>query len=292
VGRLTSRHKSFLAAEFPGHCNFDKRERRFYSHDVAAIPNLIKPLVGDTIPDGIVQPENEEDLVTLVNFAIKNGIKLTPRAKASSGYGGVLPVRQGLVIDFFRINRVLDIDKKNLTATVQPGVVWEKIDAALEKVGLDLKLYPSSYPGSTVGGWLAQGGTGIGSFESGWFRDNVVSARVVLGDGTVKEFSGADLDVISDAEGTTGLISQITIKVQPREEMDVAAIGCSDAHDTQRLMEAIIADKMPIWSMLFINPRMAEMKNRVPLMEHHDHPMEERVLLPASYKTGRTDEIL
>jgi len=283
VGRLNSRHKSFLAAEFPGHCNFDERERRFYSHDVAAIPNLIKPLVGNTIPDGIVQPETEEDLVTLVNFAIKNGIKLTSRAKASSGYGGVLPVRQGLVIDFFRINRVIDIDKKNLTATVQPGVVWEKIDTALEKVGLDLKLYPSSYPGSTVGGWLAQGGTGIGSFESGWFRDNVVSARVVLGDGTVKEFSGADLDVISDAEGITGLISQITIKVRPREEMDVAAIGCSDAHDTQHLMEAIIADKMPIWSMLFINPRMAEMKNRAPLMEHHGRPMEERVLLPASY---------
>ncbi len=62
MGRLTSRHKSFLAAEFPGHCNFDKRERRFYSHDVAAIPNLIKPLVGNTVPDGIVsETEAEQD---------------------------------------------------------------------------------------------------------------------------------------------------------------------------------------------------------------------------------------
>jgi len=48
-------------------------------------------------------------------------------------------------------------------------------------------------------------------------------------------------------------------------------------------MQAIIDAKLPIWSMLFINPRMAEMRNRAPLMEHHGHPVEERVLLPASY---------
>ena len=60
---------------------------------------------------------------------------------------------------------------------VEPGVVWEVLDKALMKQGMTLRLYPSSYPSATVGGWLAQGGAGIGSLESGWFRDNVVSAR-------------------------------------------------------------------------------------------------------------------
>ncbi|MFC2056145.1 FAD-binding and (Fe-S)-binding domain-containing protein [Chloroflexota bacterium] len=283
MSRLTVKQRSFLSNIFPNRNNFSKHECHFYSHDIAAMPNLIKHLVGNTRPDGVVQPETEEELIALVRWAAKDGIKLTPRAKASSGYGGVLPVKNGIVVDFFRMNRVLRIDKESLTATVQPGIVWEKIDTALEKEWLGLKLYPSSYPGSTVGGWLAQGGTGIGSFESGWFRDNVVSARAVLGDGTVRDFSGVDLDLVSDAEGTTGLISEITIKVQPREDMDIVAVGCPNAHDTQRLIQAIVDEKLPIWSMLFINPRMAEMRNRAPLMEHHGQPAEERVLLPASY---------
>ncbi|MFC2034906.1 FAD-binding and (Fe-S)-binding domain-containing protein [Chloroflexota bacterium] len=283
MSKLTAKQRSFLSNIFPNRNNFSKHECEFYDHDIAAMPNLIKPLVGNTRPDGVVQPETEEELVALVRWAAKDGIRLTPRAKASSGYGGVLPVKNGVVVDFFRMNRVLCINKESLTATVQPGIVWEKIDAALEKEELGLKLYPSSYPGSTVGGWLAQGGTGIGSFESGWFRDNVVSARAVLGDGNIKDFSGADLELVSDAEGTTGLISEITIKVQPREEMDIVAIGCPNAHDTQHLIQAIVDEKMPIWSMLFINPRMAEMKNKAPLIEHHDQPTEERVLLPGSY---------
>ena len=165
-------------------------ERRLYSHDVGAIPSLIKPLIGDALPDAIVQPQNEAELTELASWANKNNIPLTPRAKASSGYGGVIPVKNGIVVDFFRLNQVLAIDKDALTVTCQAGIVWEKIDAALAKEGLTVKLYPSSYPGSTVGGWLAQGGAGFGSFESGWFRENVVSARVVLPDGSIRTFSG------------------------------------------------------------------------------------------------------
>ena len=139
-----------------------------------------------------------------------------------------MPVKQGIVVDFFRLNHVVSIDKNALTVTCQAGIVWEKIDAALAKEGLTVKLYPSSYPGSTVGGWLAQGGAGFGSYESGWFRENVVSARVVMPDGSVRVFAGDDLDLIADAEGTTGFIIDLTMKVQPKEEMKVIAIGCPE----------------------------------------------------------------
>ncbi|MFC1925328.1 FAD-binding and (Fe-S)-binding domain-containing protein [Chloroflexota bacterium] len=283
MGKLNKKHRSYLEQKFSNRVSFKKTERKLYGHDIAAMPRLIKPLVGNTLPDAVVQPDTEQELVDLVCWAADNRIPLTPRGKATSGYGGVLPIKKGVVVDFFRMNRVLAIDKENLTATVQAGIVWEKLDRALEKEGLALKLYPSSYPGSTVGGWLAQGGTGFGSFESGWFYQNITTARVIMADGTVKEIIGPDIELISDAEGTTGLISEITLKVMPLEDMEVLAIGCPDAYELKDLLKSFIDEKLPIWSLSFINPRMAELKNKAPLREHQGHPSKERVLLPASY---------
>jgi hypothetical protein len=73
------------------------------------------------------------------------------------------------------------------------------------------------------------------------------------------------------------------MKVQPKDKLDIIAIGCPDARDLQRIVEDIVKADLPLWSLVFINPRMAEMKNRSPLMEHNGRPAEERVLLPASY---------
>jgi Fe-S oxidoreductase/FAD/FMN-containing dehydrogenase len=283
MGSLNKNERSFLTGTFGDRVTFERIERKLYGHDIAAMPMIMKPIIGDTTPEAVVQPQSEAELAKLVRWAAKNKIPLTPRGKASSGYGGVLPVKGGVVVDFFRMDKVVSIDKAKGTATVEAGIVWEKIDRALKKEGLTVRLYPSSYPGSTVGGWLAQGGTGIGSFEAGWFVDNVVSARVVGPDGTVKEFSGKDLELISEAEGITGLISQLTIKTMKDEKLSILSIGCPDSLNTQRLIESMITEKVPIWSVMFINPKMAELKNRAPLMEHSGHPAEERVLLPASY---------
>ncbi len=283
MGGLNAKHREYLEEKFGSRVCFRKTERKLYGHDIAAMPSLIKPLIGNTTPDAVVQPETEEELVELTHWAAQHGIPLTPRGKASSGYGGVLPVKKGVVVDFYRMNHIVDIDTDAQTATVQAGVVWEKLDRELGKHGLTLRLYPTSYPGSTVGGWLAQGGAGIGSYEAGWFPDNVLSARVVLPDGTVREFKDSELDVIAEAEGITGMISQLTIRVQPREDLELVAVACPDAHDFQRLLQSIVDERLPIWSLIFINPRMAEMKNRAPLMEHRGHPVEERVLLPAAY---------
>ena len=142
-------------------------------------------------------------------------------------------MKKGIVVDFYRFHRLIRIEAEAQTATVQAGVTWEKLDAALAKQGLTLRLYPSSYPGSTVGGWLAQGGAGIGSYEMGWFTSNVLGARVVLADGSVKEFKGADLDVIADAEGTTGFISEVTLRVMPLKEVHAVAVSFNMASDLQ-----------------------------------------------------------
>ena len=279
---MNTQQKLFLN-QFGNRVTFDPIERMFYGHDMAAMPKLVKPLIGNTTPNAVVQPKNESELVEVVRWAYQQGIPITPRAKASSGYGGVIPIKKGLVVDFFHMKEVLAVDKAAMTATVQPGITWEQLDSKLSKYGLTLRLYPTSYPSSSAGGWLAQGGVGIGSYQYGTYRQNVISARVVLPTGEVREFSDEDLDLIADAEGITGLISQVTLHVQPQVKMEVVAVACPDAHDMQNLIQAMLDAEMPIWSMVFISPRMAELKNLAPLREQHGHPVEEKVLLPAAY---------
>ena len=275
--------EAYLKAKFGERACFLPTERKLYGHDIAEIPSLIKPLVGNTTPDAVVQPQSEEELVDLVRWASQNGVPLTPRGRATSGYGGAIPVKKGVVVDCYRLNKVLHVDPETRTATVQAGVIWESLDRELARHGLTLRLYPTSYPSSTVGGWLAQGGAGIGSYESGWFRDNVVSARVVSADGNVTEYAGPYLDLVADAEGTTGLISEVTIRVKPLDRLDVVALSCPDAEGLQRLVQTIIDENIPLWSLVFINPQMARLKNMAPLRQHYGHPDEERVILPETY---------
>ncbi len=283
MGSVTIAHKVHLETTFGPRVNFEKPERKFYGHDVGDMPRLIKPLVGDTVPEAVVQPQTEDELVELVNWARNNQIPLTPRGMATSGYGGVLPIKNGVVVDFYRMKGLLAIDKDNLTVTAESGIIWEDLDSALAKEGLTLKLYPTSYPSSTLGGWLAQGGAGIGSYESGWFRENVVSARVVLPDGRIRDMSGDDLDLVSEAEGISGLISTVKIKVQPLEELMVTSIAVEETKGVQSLAEAVIEQDLPLWSFLFINPQMAEFKNLSPLRQHLGHNAEKRVVLPQTY---------
>jgi len=214
MARLTKDDKKWITEKFGERANFRRTERILYSHDIAAIPSLFKPLIRGTVPDGIVQPQSEEELAELARWAAERKISLVPRGKGSSGYGGIIPAKNGLVVDFYRMKNVISIDEKKELVTIEPGITWEQLDHKLRPKGLVIRLYPTSYPSSSAGGWLAQGGAGIGSYEFGWFSENVVSARVVLPGGGVKEFSGQDLELISDAEGTTGLISQITLRVQ------------------------------------------------------------------------------
>ena len=280
---LSTSQKQDLEALFGERVTFERLERKLYGHDVAAMPNLIKPLVRDTTPDAVVQPRSEEQLAELVRWANEHRIPLTPRGKASSGYGGVIPVKNGVVVDFYFMKKVLAVDADAQTVTVEPGITWEQLDREIKKQGLTLRTYPTSYPSSSVGGWLAQGGAGIGSYEYGFIAESVLAARIVLPSGEARDVSGDDLQLIADAEGITGLISQVTVKLRALVDEDVISVACSDAHDLQDLLQRINATDLPIWSITYINPRMAEMKNRAPLLEHNGHPVEERVLLPAAY---------
>jgi FAD/FMN-containing dehydrogenase len=192
-----------------------------------------------------VQPETEQELIELMTWANRENIPLTPRGKATSGYGGVLPIKQGLVIDFYMMNKVIDIDTEAQTATVEAGMVFEKLDKALAKKGMTLRLYPSSYPAATVGGWVAQGGTGIGSYEFGWLSDNLASVRVVLPTGKQRLHRRISR-VISGAEGITGFISRVTLKIQPLEDSR-SYPSVPHANELQQLIKLMIDEKLPVW---------------------------------------------
>ena len=283
MAKLGKKDQKWLEEKFGDRANVNPTERLLYSHDIAAIPGLFKPLIGKTIPDAIVQPQDEEELVELVRWAVEKKIPVVPRGKGSSGYGGIIPTKKGIVIDFYRMKEVISVDAEGETVTVEPGITWEQLDRKLMPQGLTIRLYPTSYPSSSAGGWLAQGGAGIGSYEYGWFADNIIRARVVLPSGEVKELSGQELEVVADAEGTTGLISRLTLRIQKLTDLGIAAFACPDAHKLSKIFQQFIDKKLPIWSVVFINPRMAEMKNRAPVMTHHDKPVEEKVILPAAY---------
>ena len=283
MSRLSKTDRKWLEEKFGARANFSPTERLLYGHDIAAIPSLFKPIVGRTVPDAVVQPESEQELAILLRWAAARKISLVPRGKGSSGYGGIIPIRKGIVVDFYRMKGVLSVDASKETVTVEPGITWEQLDRKLEPHGLTIRLYPTSYPSSSVGGWLAQGGAGIGSYEYGWFAENVVSARLVLPSGEVRELTGQDIDLTSDAEGTTGFISRVTLRVMKKTDLGLTAIACPDAHKLTTVFQEFIARELPIWSLVFINPRMAEMKNRAPVRMHLGHPAEHKVILPAAY---------
>ena len=284
MGRFSASVREALQQTFHTRVSFDPMECRLYSHDVGSMPMLIKPLIGKAEAAAVVQPQSEEELVKLVELANTHRIPLVPRGKATSGYGGVLPVKGGIIVDFYRLRDIVAVDKENLTVTVQPGIVWEKLERELKKQGLALCLYPSSAPSSTVGGWLAQGGFGYGSFEYGPFRDSVLSARVVLPTGEVREFSGDELDLISDAEGITGLISQVTLRVKSLEEEVVIGARFAEVRWLAAALRDIVAEGLPLWSVSFINPTMARLKNQRPSKMEHGHPVHEhRPQLPEAY---------
>jgi Fe-S oxidoreductase/FAD/FMN-containing dehydrogenase len=252
---------------------FDVRERRLYSHDTGVLPKLVRPLAGKSLADGVVQPETEEQVIALVEFATCEHVPLVPRGKGTSGYGGAIPSHGGLVLDLTRLKGVVEIDDQALTVRVRAGTVWKDLEAELRQRGLALRLYPTSAPSSTVGGWLAQGGAGIGSHAFGWFRDSVVSARVVGGDAKVHVVEGDGLAGIADAEGTTGIITEVVLRVKPDTEQEQLAVAFPNAAALGEALRLITAAELPIWSISFINPTMARLKNAGPPKTHHGHPV-------------------
>lgn len=265
----------------------DRIECKLYSYDVGAMPGYVKPFLPVGLAGAVVRPENEQQIVELVKLANSKGLKLVPRGSATSGYGGAMPAKGAIVLDMTGMNLLLEANSEKKTVRVQPGIIWEQLQKQINKQGLDLRLYPSSTPSSTVGGWLSQGGSGFGSFEYGLFKENVLSARVVLPTGEARKFEGQQLaDLIADAEGITGIVTEVTIALRDLEAEVHRAVAFKNARTLGHAILSIEQQKLPVWSITYLNPESLSLKGKLP--HKHGHPYEEAHLhyepeLPVAY---------
>ncbi len=273
MAAVSERIEGQLKEIFGDRVRTDRVERKMYSFDIGAMPKLVKPFVPAGIAGAVVRPKTEDEVVRLVKLAAKEGLKVVPRGWATSGYGGVLPPDGAVVADMSGMHKVLSVDRKEMTATVQASAIWEEIERELVKDGLALRLYPSSSPSSGAAGWLAQGGSGFGSYEYGLFKENVVSARVVLPTGEVKGFDGSELQqLIADAEGITGIITEVTFRIRNHEPEVHRAIAFDTARALGAALKAISTQHLPVWSITFLNPESLHLKKELP--HRHGHPYE------------------
>jgi FAD/FMN-containing dehydrogenase len=214
---------------FGDRLSIEEVERRLCTNDVGNLPDIIgidvMDILIDRMPSAVVQPVTTEEVVELVKFATSEKVPLTPRAAASSGAGGAVPTKGGIAVDLLRMNEILEIDKEKMTARVQPGVIWNRLEEALNEEGLELRAYPTSAPSSAVGGWVGSGGIGIGSFEYGGVQENIVSLELARPNGEVRLMAGDDLDLVVDCQGITGIVTEVTLKVKPHEPIVPAGIG-------------------------------------------------------------------
>ncbi|TET06199.1 MAG: FAD-binding oxidoreductase, partial [Candidatus Thorarchaeota archaeon] len=169
-----------------------------YSHDIAALPGIVNDVINPQAK-AVAQPTTTEVVSNLLKFCKKENIPVVPRGHGTSGYGGALPTRGGLVVEMTRMNQIYNIDRDAMTIEVGAGIIWGKLLEDLEDEELSVAAYPSSAPSSTVGGWVAAGGSGVGSTKYGGIKEQVVDIEVVLPDGEVIRTKESPLNIFMDA---------------------------------------------------------------------------------------------
>lgn len=178
-------------------------------------------------PDAVVKPSTAEEVVELVRWAAANNVPLTPRGAGSGLSGGALPVKGGVVVSFEAMNRIIEIDRENLFATVEPGVITAGVHQAVEVEGLFYPPDPGSMKMSTIGGNIAENAGGPRGLKYGVTRDYVMALDTVLADGsaarfgsrTVKCVTGYDMvRLLTGSEGTLGIITGATLRLLPKPE--------------------------------------------------------------------------
>ncbi len=206
-----------MSARLSGRCRVTTGsfERQCFSRDLARVPRILEKLLYRTKPFLVVQPRHEEDVLTALAFARERRIPVYPRGVSSSAFGGAIPTRNGLVLDFSSMTEILSIDPCGLIARVQPGVRWADLASRLERHGLACITTPSSRF-STVGGWASTGGLGIDGFGHGHFSRAIAGARIALADGGMLALTDEDpgLQDFLGTEGQLGIFTELALRVR------------------------------------------------------------------------------
>ncbi len=188
-----------------------------YSYDATAdVPRQI--------PDVVVLPSNTEQIQQIVNLARTRDIPIYPRGAGTNLSGGAIPLDGGIVLSFQKMNRILDVDAQNLTATVQPGVVIQALNNAVSPHGLIYPPDPGTVNTATMGGSVAENSGGLRGLKYGVTKHYVMGMEVVLANGDKVRFGGKTVKNVTaydfaslfvGSEGTLGIITEITVKLIP-----------------------------------------------------------------------------
>jgi len=192
------------------------------------------------LPAAVVHPANAEETAAVLRLANQRRFPVFPRGAGSGFTGGALPKAGGVVLVTTRMNRILRIDTENLIAEVEPGVVTEDFQKAVEKLGLFYPPDPASLKFSTLGGNVAENAGGPRCVKYGVTKDFVMGLELVLPTGevirtgteTYKAVVGYDLTrLLCGSEGTLGVITKIIFKLLPLPEAKKTMLTIFDSID-------------------------------------------------------------
>ncbi len=203
----------------------DRVECLCYSRDMS---------VHQGIPDAVVFPRSTEQVSEIMKLAFRDKVPVTARGSGTSVTGAVLPVRGGLLLDLHLMDKILEINRKDFYARVEPGVICAQLNGALAKDSLMFPPNPGSEVLATIGGMVSTNASGHRAVKYGTTRDYIKGLKVVLADGKVintgttapKTSLGYDLThLFSSAEGTLGIITEVICKVEPKPEYGALALA-------------------------------------------------------------------
>jgi len=190
-----------------------------YIYDASAI-NVGKA----GVPSLVVFPANVDEISSLLKLANQYKFPVIPRGAGTNVSGGTVSHADAVVLVLKRLDRILEIDERNMMAEAEVGVITASLQAEVEKRGLFYPPDPASRGFSTLGGNVAENAGGPRGAKYGVTRNYVLSLEVVLPTGeiirtgakTMKDVAGYDLtDLMIGSEGTLGIVTKVTVKLLP-----------------------------------------------------------------------------
>ncbi|MGA8941824.1 MAG: FAD-linked oxidase C-terminal domain-containing protein [Thermoactinomyces sp.] len=228
------------------YCRTDQEARLTHSYDAT-------PLF-QSWPHAVVYPQTTEQVQAIMKVAHIYKVPVISRGSGTNLSASTVPVQGGIVMVFTRMNKILEIDEKNLTVTLQPGVITRQLHDAVEARSLFYPPDPGSMSISTIGGNIAQGAGGLRGLKYGTTTDYVLGLEAVLANGEVirtggkltKNVSGYDVTrLLVGSEGTLAIITEATLKLLPKPPFQqTMAAFFSDLDAAAEAVSAIIAARI------------------------------------------------
>lgn len=207
-----------------------------------------------SLPEAVVYPENTQQVSDVMKVLHRHRIPLVSRGSGTNLCGGTVPLQGGVVMVMHRMNKILEVDMENLTATVQPGLITKTFTEHIESLGLFYPPDPSSMAISTIGGNIAECSGGLRGLKYGTTKDYVIGLEAVLANGDIirtggklmKDVAGYDLTkLLVGSEGTLAIITEATLKLVPPPKAKKTMVAMyNDLYDAARTVSQIIENRI------------------------------------------------